>query len=155
MKTETKLMGIIIFIVIYFSALLSVSGHDHKIEEAHAAEIYLLDDNRRVVESFNATDLLISVPISCETQSMGLTLNCKDNLFTELITESSVLIEGDIYIYNRNGQTIVHRLVKCLDNQCNQSIFKGDNNYVADDIVEKSQIFAKVYGIEFVEKRKN
>ncbi len=152
MNNERFLILLMFAITIYFSLLMSVNSHEHNLGEANAADIYLLDDNQKVVERFNASDLLFSVPISCDSQSMGLSLNCKDSLFTELVTENSMLIEGDIYIYTKNEKIIVHRLVKCLDDQCNRSIFKGDNNYVADDIVEKSKIFARVYGLEFAGK---
>ncbi len=150
MNTENKLIILIFAIIIYFTLLISFHGHPGKMLEANAAaDIYLLDDEKRVVKRFDMSETLIQVPISCDSQSMGITFNCKDNLFSDFINDDSVLVEGDIYVYQIDERIIVHRLVKCLDDNCNRSVFKGDANYAADKIVERSQIISKVYGVEY------
>ena len=150
MNTEHKLVFLIFAISIYFSALLAF--HDHptdKLEANAAPDIYLLDDESRVVKRFDMSETLIQVPISCDSQSMGTVFSCKDNLFSDFIGDDSVLIEGGIYVYQLDDRIIVHRLVKCLDDSCNRSVFKGDANYAADKIVARSQIISKVYGVEY------
>lgn len=65
--------------------------------------------------------------IGCGSDSMGVLLNCGDKVLAVPLT--GVPLEGNIYIYRKNStNTIIHRLVYCLDDNCTESIFKGDNN---------------------------
>ena len=60
--------------------------------------------------------------VSCNTNSMGLTMNCNDRLFVSMVDEGGELYLGRIYVYNDGNKSIVHRLVVCVDSDCNVSI---------------------------------
>lgn len=86
--------------------------------------------------------------ISNMSDSMGLSISYPDEAIGEKIKETDMLQEGNIYVYNSNNTYIIHRLIKCLDNDCNVTIFKGDNNKVGE-IVNKSQIIYKVTAVVY------
>jgi len=78
--------------------------------------------------------------VGCDSNSMGLTLRCNDNTYSYKVTDDERLLEGAIYIYeNSEGGNIVHRLVYYIDPDCNEAVFKGDNNE-AGELVNRSQI---------------
>lgn len=90
-----------------------------------------------------------SIHTSCASDSMGFGMRCQDTVevqdFNSTLTKP---VPGEIYIYkkeNGNGTTI-HRLVLCLDTDCNFTVFKGDNNRVAE-LVNRSAIIKKATGI--------
>ena len=83
--------------------------------------------------------------ISNETDSMGLTIDPHDKMY---YSKEFDVLPGRIYVYNKSDNWIVHRLVYCLDDDCNQSVFKGDNNYIGE-LVNKSNIIYKVEGISY------
>ena len=86
----------------------------------------------------------------CGSDSMGRVIDCVDTLYQRRIRNGTKLYEGRIYVYEKNEtRNVIHRLVKCLDTDCNRSIFIGDNNYIADKIVNRSQIIGYVYQIRF------
>jgi hypothetical protein len=86
--------------------------------------------------------------VACGSDSMGLTLNCGDKVYSRILENEEKLEIGSIYIYRSSNHTIIHRLVKCLDEECSMTIFKGDNNRVAE-IVNRSEILYKVIKIEY------
>jgi hypothetical protein len=87
--------------------------------------------------------------IACGSNSMGLTLRCGDRAYTEGVGPNDKLWLGRIYIYHHtNKSNTVHRLVYCIDSDCNQSVFKGDNNLVGE-LVNRSQIISEVLSVEY------
>jgi len=68
------------------------------------------------------------------------------------LNQSEKLIIGRIYIYKRDDELIIHRLVGKYD-ICNTTIyvFKGDRNLVVDSPVNRSQIIEEVQAIRFFE----
>lgn len=88
----------------------------------------------------------VETQVGCKSNSMGLTIKCGDKIYGEYIEKDEVLVPGDIYVYDKseNGTAqVVHRLVLCLDDDCNSTVFKGDNNVVAE-VVNRSDILYRV-----------
>ena len=85
--------------------------------------------------------------ISCASDSMGLIVPCKSKLVSEDYNNESLKL-GQIYIYKFEDKWISHRLVACVDKDCNVTVFKGDNNEIAE-FVNKSQIGYYVKGINY------
>jgi hypothetical protein len=86
--------------------------------------------------------------VGCNSNSMGLTLPCNTVLYSDVVHPNESLRPGRIYIYQGKNQTIVHRLVFCLDLDCNVSIFKGDNNRIGEE-VNRSQVLYRVDKAEY------
>lgn len=84
---------------------------------------------------------------SNNSDSMGILMRSYDDVYA-IPVNNNFLMEGRIYIYEENNRSIVHRLIKCIDIDCNQSVFKGDNNRVGE-IVNKSQIKYRVKSIGY------
>ena len=95
---------------------------------------------------------LIQYNVSCESESMFPTTTCRDTPIGRTISKREELQVGRMYTYDLNvsdeQSSIMHRLVACLDDMCNNTIFKGDNNYIAE-IVPRSAIKAKIEMISF------
>jgi hypothetical protein len=87
--------------------------------------------------------------VGCKSDSMGLSLDCNDRLYMRNLKKNHTFTVGDIYIYQDEDSVVVHRLVKCLDDGCNKLIFKGDNNHVADPIINRSDVVSKVVQVEY------
>tara|TARA_Y100000310_G_scaffold29667_1_gene28201 strand:+ start:1640 stop:1999 length:360 start_codon:yes stop_codon:yes gene_type:complete len=112
----------------------------------HEDTIYIVDDDIVV----NVTkEVFVKTKISCKSDSMGMILDCRDEVHSRLITNSDKVKEGRIYIYEKDGKEIIHRLVKCLYN-CTVLVFKGDNNYIADNLVKRSQVIKEVVQIKYI-----
>jgi len=82
--------------------------------------------------------------ISCKSDSMGLAFRCGDSVYSRTISLEEELKEGEVYIYknpNKNN-SVIHRLVLCLDDDCNQTVFRGDNNALGE-LVPREWIYAK------------
>ena len=140
-------MILIFAIVIYFSLLLYFQG-PYKLEEK-TETIYLVDGENDV-EDLNASEHLIKSQITCDSQSMGLLLDCEDTVFSRILDDEEKLKEGKIYKYrNTKGYYIIHRLVKCLDENCETLVFKGDNNFIADNIIQRSEVEHEVVQIRY------
>lgn len=89
--------------------------------------------------------------VGCGTDSMGLTLNCNDILYEQNVYNNTKLIPGSIYTYMTDkNASIVHRMIMCLDENCNITVFKGDNNEVGE-IVPRQWINGKVVMVEYYE----
>lgn len=92
----------------------------------------------------------VAFNISCETNSMGQTFTCDDIVYGKHITDQTRVYEGKIYAYRDweevNESYIAHRLVLCLDADCNVSVFKGDNNRIGE-LVNRSYIEYEVTAI--------
>jgi len=79
--------------------------------------------------------------ISCDSDSMGLGINCGDEFYSRTIDPVEPLSAGEIYIFrDDDNESVIHRLVFRLDN--GSLIFKGDNNEVGE-LVDRSQVYAK------------
>ena len=121
--------------------------------------LYLLEINQKedqkTLELFNRKNLLAEeenvevISMGCGSDSMGLMLNCGDRIIKRKLNETEKLKEGKIYTYSKGKQSIIHRLVFCIDDNCTKAIFKGDNNKKADKIVERSQIEYEVLGVNY------
>ena len=87
--------------------------------------------------------------VTCDSNSMGVGLDCDDMIYGNHVTEDSVMIPGEIYTFHNdhNGST-VHRLAYCLDDNCNQMIFRGDNNKQGE-LVNRSQIISHVTMVRY------
>jgi len=83
--------------------------------------------------------------IRCDSDSMGMTLNCDQRVRWHYVKSDEALKTGSLYIYDdpwTNDTLILHRLVGCLApyndtiiEDCTLYsflIFKGDNNRVMD-----------------------
>lgn len=92
----------------------------------------------------------MKIHVSCESDSMGNTIRCNDNAITNRFDPlKDKLEEGKIYVYKRwDDKLIIHRLVLCLDEKCNKTVFKGDNNK-RGEIVHKKDIKFVVRGVEY------
>jgi len=85
--------------------------------------------------------------ISCGSDSMGLIFDCSDKVYERYLKENERLVEGEIYAYEKGNNTIIHRLVYCIDN-CSTAIFKGDNNRVGEKI-KRENVIAQVIGVQY------
>ena len=87
----------------------------------------------------------------CISDSMGLLIDCRNNINVEKVTDNNILELGNIYVYNSTmpNQTIIHRYVLDCRQGCFGYIFKGDNNYGADEPVEQARVLYKVKSIEY------
>lgn len=75
--------------------------------------------------------------MSCDSNSMGLTLNCNDQVIAKKFNENLKL--GEIYVYKgENNSNVVHRLVYCIDPNCNETVFKGDNNLYGEKVLKEN-----------------
>ena len=84
--------------------------------------------------------------VGCGSDSMGLTLQCNDKLYLHTLSPQEALTPGSIYIYNnsKHNNTVVHRLILCLDTDCNATIFKGDNNKIGEQVHRKDILYKVV-----------
>lgn len=98
------------------------------------------------LETFFEPEYIVA-NISCKSDSMGLVLNCGDKV--ELEPFNGNLKVGRIYVFNstkvwnETNMTVIHRFVGCVDEDCNVTIFKGDNNLNAE-LVKRSDILYEV-----------
>jgi hypothetical protein len=88
--------------------------------------------------------------VSCKSNSMGLTVNCDDEVYISLVKSDDPLYIGYIYTYKDSidNHSIIHRLVYCLDSDCNSTVFKGDNNQAAE-LVNRNQIVGRVVSVKY------
>ena len=87
--------------------------------------------------------------VSCNSNSMGIAIPCGTKALTQKYPKNKELEMGRIYIYQRNSSyNVIHRLVGCIDKDCNVTIFKGDNNLISE-LVNKSQITYIVNGLDY------
>ena len=90
----------------------------------------------------------VLVNITCESNSMGLLMPCNSKA-SVIPYKNELLHLGRIYVYEVNSTYfIIHRLVGCVDKDCNRTIFKGDNNLISE-LINKSQIKYIVTAINF------
>lgn len=87
----------------------------------------------------------LETTIGCGSDSMGVEYNCGQKIVGEEIKPGDKLYPGMVYVYQKNETlTVIHRLVLCLDEDCNMTVFKGDNNRVADPVVSRDKILYRV-----------
>ena len=90
-----------------------------------------------------------SVRVQCGSDSMGLTFGCGDLLYYRDVERGGELVPGEIYVYRKDdGSKAVHRLVECVDIDCNLCVFKGDNNAVGE-LVNRSNVIQKVESVRY------
>ena len=90
-----------------------------------------------------------STKVKCGSDSMGLTFGCSDILYYRDVGKNEELIPGDIYIYRKDdGGKVVHRLIECVDIDCNLTVFKGDNNAVGE-LIERKDVLQKVESVRY------
>lgn len=145
MNNDVKLLFFILGICIYSSSLLILNYKDGRAET-----IYIIDENQ--VKRTNSSDIFFLSKVSCGSSSMNPTLNCKDDLHSRFVLENEKLVEGRIYKYwpLEKNRFVVHRLIKCLDENCTKLIFKGDSNLIADkEIVSRNQVEQEIFGISY------
>lgn len=128
---------------------------------------FIISENQTVNETGSKT---YNAPLSCETNSMGLTITCGMMDVYSDVRPNETLHVGRIYSYKteefmninceRNTQFgcgtydhIIHRLVACLDDDCNRTVFKGDNNPTAE-IVNRDRIDRKTIALQYTNKQR-
>lgn len=84
-------------------------------------------------------------PVACTSNSMGPLMQCGSRLY---LTKSFTMDPGGVYTFMRGNQSIAHRLIACLDTECQELLFKGDANSMADEVVSLKDVTAKVVFIE-------
>jgi len=90
-----------------------------------------------------------SVRVQCGSDSMGLTFGCNDLLYYTEVKKDEELVPGDIYIYRKDDDSkVVHRLIECIDIDCNLTVFKGDNNAVGE-FVERKDVLQKIESVRY------
>lgn len=90
--------------------------------------------------------------VSCESQSMGLMLDCKSTtLYYKQLRPEDPVYEGRVYLYEKDADTLViHRLMGSIGLDNEQYIFKGDaNEYYDDELVNRSQILYELKAITY------
>ena len=143
MNNERFLILLMFAITIYFSLLLYAQN------PTKAETIYLLDSENNIV-NISSTEVFLISNIECTSQSMGLLFSCRDTIYSKLLDKNITLTEGKIYKYwNENGYLVAHRLVKCLDETCQKLIFKGDSNYIADEIIDRNSVVEEIVQVRF------
>jgi len=110
-----------------------------------------------IIITFTSTSLFydpllvrgVELKVSNESNSMGVTVDSWDTVRgIDIADDNYKLYEGHIYVYKKNQTRIIHRLIKCLDPDCNESVFSGDANRIGE-LVNKSQISYRVSSINF------
>jgi len=93
--------------------------------------------NTAVVRHIFKQETLLTTP-SC-TGSMEPTIRCGTSV--EIMHyRGEELIIGSIYVFERDGGLIMHRLVGCVDIDCDRLIFKGDATWRVDPVVNRSDV---------------
>ena len=87
----------------------------------------------------------------CISDSMGMIIDCRNDIKVKRVVDKDNLAIGNIYVYNSTvpNKTIIHRLILDCRLGCYGYIFKGDNNYGADEPVDKSKVLYEVKSIEY------
>jgi len=130
------LIGIAVYLVISPSLFGSNAAfYDY---EAPLSEL-----NDEMKDVFLNDPTTVIYKMNCDSDSMGLALRCRERVFTRFVGPTEYMIEGDIYVYdNLKNSSVIHRLALCLDDNCSQMVFRGDNN-AKGELVNRSQIVAK------------
>ena len=91
--------------------------------------------------------------IACGSDSMGMDFGCNDKVYwRHILNQGEIYEPGEIYIFDTpyyNDTTTIHRLVKDCREGCFGLIFKGDNNLVADPVINESDVLYKVVMVEY------
>lgn len=115
--------------------------------DLNESTIYLVDATN--TKSINSSDIYIKSKIKCGSDSMGLIVDCKDTVYSKLLESNESLKVGSMYIYKDGKREVIHRLVKDCSVGCFGYIFKGDNNYRADNVIKRSDIVREVVQIGY------
>lgn len=88
--------------------------------------------------------------LSCESHSMGLTIPCGSVALQQKVNNAEQIEPGQIYVYEMPNATkqVVHRLVACVDNDCNMTVFKGDANKIAE-LIPREWIVSRVVMLQY------
>jgi len=137
MKQKNTFHGIwIITLIAVFFIGLSVN-------QSEKIELYETNQARAGLQNIHSISY-----VACSSDSMGLTLRCRDKLLLELVKKNDILVDGKIYIFKSPYAegTTVHRLIA---NNETHALFKGDNNAIADPWVAREDIYYKVVGVTY------
>ena len=130
-KKYNLLIGICLVGVSFLSALLFKS-------------VFMVDFDKVELAKMDG-----SVRVQCGSDSMGLTFGCNDLLYYTEVKKDEELVPGDIYIYRKDDDSkVVHRLIECIDIDCNLTVFKGDNNAVGE-FVERKDVLQKIESVRY------
>lgn len=82
------------------------------------------------------------IDVGCDSDSMGLVIDCLNRHYVKEVAGESDMVLGQIYVFNRSEDNTptMHRYVLDCTDGCFGYIFKGDNNYIADDPVPSDKI---------------
>lgn len=151
-----------LFFKFFFIFVISVSSFVVGFLIAQDNNLQTLHYNNKVLELQNnelqneLVEMVKAEPkeirISCKTNSMGLLTDCNSKAQVRELQEDEKLKLGSIYIFKKpsnQSKLIIHRLVGCVDENCTKLIFKGDNNKVIDEFVNRSQVLYFVEGIKY------
>lgn len=101
-----------------------------------AISLYFILSQPPIVEKLNTLTLETKdFQTTCDTDSMGLVLNCGDHVKSTKVEIEDKISLGRIYIYHYpNSSYISHRVGGCADYpKCQKLIFRGDNNKLIDN----------------------
>lgn len=157
---ELRLIGwlIIVFLFIIIVMLFPTLSREPKQPDSISEPSNLTIEQLDTVVEQSKT---VRFNVSCVSNSMGQTLNCKNKILAQELQGNDYLVYGQIYIYTKEKENhnltslVVHRLVGCADlsfnisrgDKCYRTIFKGDNNAIAE-IVSRKDIKYKVLSVE-------
>ena len=127
---------------LFIGFILALSSIALFVEYAEYKEEIVL--GKTIIQSFDTIGIL-----GCDSNSMGLTLNCRDTVYKQKVDQNETLYLGNIYTYRSwDNVSVIHRLVGCKDPDCNVAIFKGDNNRIVE-FVNRSMIEYRVTMVEY------
>ena len=109
-------------------------------------------DSTIQLEETEIADLGITTArTKCNSNSMGLMMDCNDKLYIQKVKPNEQLKIGQVYIYPhwKDNISVIHRLVACQNENCTKLIFKGDQNSRADPVINRSQITHILKKIEY------
>lgn len=91
------------------------------------------------------------VVIDCNSNSMGMAMDCNDKTLNTVVHRWDWLYEGDVYIYKEpinetDYDLIVHRLIYKINDT--HLVFKGDNNK-RGELVRRKNVMYHVEGVEY------
>ena len=138
MVNTTQILLTIIAVLICISITLTDDEIVYKIHADNSTEETMYSYHRPVNLDYFIMD--------CVSNSMGRNIDCSD--IVEVDLDIKTLYEGWIYAYKDGDDYVSHRLVKCLDVNCTQAVFVGDNNKIGE-IVNKSQVYGRVISVEY------
>lgn len=113
----------------------------------------LYSDSKTItrLEEISMTNADLKTTVKCISDSMGLVIRCGDTIYLSefRVLNGDKLRAGDLYVFESpytENDTTLHRLVWFNDSH---ALFKGDNNKIADPMIEIQNVKYKVVGVEY------